>query len=93
MIICWFRHLPEKHVIDGRIRAIFRKHCGAGCNGFRLDDRVNVLAITILVSSCLAGIFVVCFAIETRRKRTTSFERDSLLPFENKPRPTTPADT
>jgi hypothetical protein len=54
---------------------------------------VHVLAITILVSSCLAGIFVVCFAIETRRKRNTSFERDSLLPFENKPRPTIPADS
>jgi hypothetical protein len=50
-----------------------------------LDSCVNVLAITILVSSCLAGIFVVCFAIESRRSRRSSFERDSLLPLETTP--------
>jgi hypothetical protein len=43
---------------------------------------MNVLAITILVSSCLAGIFVVCFAIEAARSRRSSFERDSLLPLD-----------
>ncbi|MFD2255648.1 hypothetical protein ACFSSA_03085 [Luteolibacter algae] len=46
---------------------------------------MNVLGITILVSSCLAAIFVVCFAIESRRGRKSSFERDSLLPFEPEP--------
>jgi hypothetical protein len=43
---------------------------------------VNVLALTILVSSCLAGIFIACFAVEVRRARRTSPERDSLLPLD-----------
>jgi hypothetical protein len=43
---------------------------------------VNVLAVTILVSSCLAAIFVVCFAIESRRARRPSLEHDSLIPFD-----------
>lgn len=43
---------------------------------------MNVLALTILVSSCLAGIFIACFAVEIRRARRTSPERDSLLPLE-----------
>ena len=42
---------------------------------------MNVLALTILVSSCLAGIFITCFAAEIRRARRTSPERDSLLPL------------
>lgn len=51
---------------------------------------MNVLALTILVSSCLAGIFIACFAIEIRRARRTSPERDSLLPLDPaKPVPTT----
>jgi len=53
---------------------------------------MDVLAITILVSTCLAGIFVVCFAIESRRGRHSSLERDSLLPLDDapaKPQPTT----
>lgn len=44
--------------------------------------RVNVLAITIFVSSCLAAIFVICFALESRR-RSSSLERDSLLPLDS----------
>ncbi len=44
---------------------------------------MNVLALTILVSSCLAGIFIACFAVEIRRARRTSPERDSLLPLES----------
>ncbi|GAA5482825.1 hypothetical protein [Haloferula sargassicola] len=44
---------------------------------------MNVIALTILVSSCLAGIFVVCFIGEFRRSRNSSPERDSLLPFED----------
>jgi hypothetical protein len=43
---------------------------------------VNVLAVTILVSSCLAAIFVVCYAVESRRARRTSLEHDSLIPFD-----------
>ena len=43
---------------------------------------MNVLALTILVSSCLAGIFIACFVIEIRRARRTSPERDSLLPLD-----------
>jgi hypothetical protein len=43
---------------------------------------MNVLALTILVSSCLAGIFIACFAMEIIRGRRTSPERDSLLPLD-----------
>ncbi len=55
---------------------------------------MNVLALTILVSSCLAGIFIACFAVEIRRARRSSPERDSLLPLdpENPPVVKTPAD-
>jgi hypothetical protein len=49
---------------------------------------VDVLAITILVSSCLAAIFVVCFAVETRRGRRSSLEHDSLLPLDASSRKT-----
>jgi len=45
---------------------------------------MNVLALTILVSSCLAGIFIACFAMEIRRARRSSPERDSLLPLDSK---------
>lgn len=51
---------------------------------------MDVLAITILVSSCLAGIFVVCFAIEARCRGNSSFERDSLLPLDSKTPDKTP---
>jgi len=49
---------------------------------------MNVLALTILVSTSLAGIFIACFAMELRRNRYGSAERDSLLPLDsstNKP--------
>ncbi|MES2476025.1 MAG: hypothetical protein V4640_09605 [Verrucomicrobiota bacterium] len=46
---------------------------------------MNVLALTILVSSCLAGIFIACFAAEVRRGRRPSPERDSLLPLDPAP--------
>ncbi len=52
---------------------------------------MNVLALTILVSSCLAGIFIACFAAEVRRGRRSSPERDSLLPLDLEP-PAHPAD-
>lgn len=48
---------------------------------------MNVLALTILVSSCLAGIFIACFTMEIRRARRTSPERDSLLPLDLEPEP------
>jgi hypothetical protein len=54
---------------------------------------MNVLALTILVSSCLAGIFIACFAMEMRRARRTSPERDSLLPLDLEEPPVTPAPT
>jgi hypothetical protein len=44
---------------------------------------MKILALTILVSLCLAGIFIVCFIGEIRRGRKSSPERDSLLPLED----------
>jgi hypothetical protein len=44
---------------------------------------MNVLVLTIFISSCLAGIFIACFAAEIRRARRSSPERDSLLPLDS----------
>lgn len=44
---------------------------------------MTVLALTILISSCLAGIFIACFAMEVHRARRSSPERDSLLPLDS----------
>ena len=44
---------------------------------------VNVFALTLLVSLCLAGIFIVSFACEMRRNRERSLERESLLPLDD----------
>ena len=44
---------------------------------------MNVLALTILVSICLAGIFICCFIGEFRRSKDSSPERDSLLPLDD----------
>ncbi len=52
---------------------------------------MNVLALTILISTCLAGIFIACFAAEIRRNRRSSPERDSLLPLDNPTPPEAPA--
>lgn len=46
---------------------------------------MNVLALTILISSCLAGMFVACFVMEIRRSKSSSPERDSLLPLDLAP--------
>lgn len=55
---------------------------------------VNVLALTIFLSTCLAGIFILCFAVEVRRSRRSSPERDSLLPLDLDPSiPAAPAIT
>ncbi len=48
---------------------------------------MNVLALTILVSTALAGVFIVCFAVEMRRARQSSPERDSLLPLDDEDPP------
>lgn len=64
------------------IRAVNRKPCDARFAAACSNDAVNVLAVTILVSSCLAAIFVVCFAVESRRARRSSLEHDSLIPFD-----------
>jgi hypothetical protein len=52
---------------------------------FAAAPPMHVIALTILVSSCLAGIFVFCFAGEFRRSRHSSPERDSLLPLDDEP--------
>lgn len=52
---------------------------------FQNRNSMNVLALTILISSCLAGIFIACFAAEIRRARRSSPERDSLLPLDLDP--------
>ena len=44
---------------------------------------MNVFALTLLVSLCLAGIFIVSFACETRQNRKRSLERESLLPLDD----------
>lgn len=42
---------------------------------------MDVLPLTIFFSSLLAVFFIIAFAIEWRRGRDTSLERESLLPF------------
>ena len=67
-----------------RIRILSRKRCGDAPPGpDQPHSDMNVIALTILVSSCLAGIFFFCFAGEFRRSRHSSPERDSLLPFDD----------
>jgi len=68
-----------------KIRVINRNACAAHPTQSCLPLPMDVLALTILISSCLAGIFVVCFAIESRRSRRSSIERDSLLPLDDAP--------
>ena len=54
---------------------------------------MNVIALTVLVSACLTGIFIACFAAERWRSRRSSPERDSLLPLDIVPlRPAKPAE-
>lgn len=51
---------------------------------------MSVIPVTIFFSLLLAGLFVVLFAREQRRRRFASAERDSLLPLaEEKPREST----
>ena len=44
---------------------------------------MNALAITLLISLLLGGIFIACFAVEVTKKKKTSLEHDSLLPLED----------
>ncbi|MEM0897475.1 MAG: hypothetical protein AAGJ79_11385 [Verrucomicrobiota bacterium] len=47
---------------------------------------MNVLIITIFVSLCLAAVFTVCFAMESKRRRHGSIGQDALLPFKENPK-------
>ncbi len=51
--------------------------------GYDVVPGVDVLAVTIFISSCLAAVFVICFAMESKRKNRGSLEHDSLLPLED----------
>ncbi len=54
---------------------------------------MNVIALTVLVSACLTGIFIACFAAERWRSRRSSPERDSLLPLDLIPIHATPTSS
>ena len=43
---------------------------------------MSVLALTIWISTCLAGIFIACFLGQLRASRRSSPERDSLMPLD-----------
>jgi hypothetical protein len=45
---------------------------------------MNVLALTIFISTILAVIFIICFLGQVRSSRRSSPERDSLLPLDKK---------
>ena len=60
---------------------------------------MNVLALTILISICLASIFIVCFIAELKRGKRRGIEHVSLLPLDDddatittKSSPKTPSD-
>lgn len=44
---------------------------------------MNVLALTILISVCLAAIFIVCFIAELKRNKNRGIEQDALLPLDD----------
>jgi hypothetical protein len=48
---------------------------------------VNALLVTLLVSLCLSGVFVLCFLCEHLRRRESGPEHDSLLPLDDPPPP------
>jgi len=45
---------------------------------------MNVLSLTIFISTILAVIFIICFLGQVRSSRRSSPERDSLLPLDDK---------
>lgn len=49
---------------------------------------MNVLALTILISLVLAGIFLICFICEILKPRKNSLEQTSLLHLEESDTPT-----
>ena len=44
---------------------------------------MNVLELTILISVCLAAIFIVCFIGELRKPRKRGIEHHALMPLED----------
>jgi len=46
-------------------------------------SQMNVLALTILISVCLAAIFIVCFIVELRRPNRRGIEHHALMPLED----------
>lgn len=44
---------------------------------------MNAIGITLFVSLILGSIFIICFAVEATKKRSSSLEHDSLLPLED----------
>ncbi|MDF1812802.1 MAG: hypothetical protein P1V20_11330 [Verrucomicrobiales bacterium] len=44
---------------------------------------MSVIGITLFISLILGVIFIICFAVEATKKRTSSLEHDSLLPLED----------
>ncbi|MCP5536475.1 MAG: hypothetical protein H7A51_09620 [Akkermansiaceae bacterium] len=44
---------------------------------------MNVLALTILISVCLAAIFIVCFIGELRKPRKRGIEHHALMPLDD----------
>ena len=62
---------------------MLRRECAAPIESH--PSLMNVLALTILISTCLGCIFILCFLGQARDSRQSSPERDSLLPLENKP--------
>jgi len=44
---------------------------------------MDVLALTILISVCLAAIFIVCFVAELKRGKRRGIEHVSLLPLDD----------
>ena len=47
---------------------------------------MEVIAVTLFVSLCLAGMFVVFFWFDARgRRRRGGLEREALLPFDDDP--------
>lgn len=44
---------------------------------------MDVLALTILISICLAAIFIVCFIGELRKPHKRGIEHHALMPLED----------
>ncbi|MFK7909572.1 MAG: hypothetical protein AB8F34_03120 [Akkermansiaceae bacterium] len=54
---------------------------------------MNVLALTIMLSLCLAGIFVVFFIYELKKPRRRGIEHQALMPLEEDNFKTEPKST